>query len=115
MQVSLAVDNFVGNKALINLSAMLTKEQTKLEIFGFSEQSEDMFYCLLDLTSKSAGIDLTKLSSTPPEKLDEALEKMGCLLLLSRKDLDKVFDGDDNNHDELHTALYELARDENLI
>ncbi|MEX0927826.1 MAG: hypothetical protein WD266_03830 [Balneolales bacterium] len=94
---------------------MLTKEQTKLEVFGFSDQPEDLFYCLLDLTNKSAGIDLRKLSSTKPEKLDEALNEMGCLVLLSKKDIDKVLNGSDNDHDELHDKLYQWALEEDMV
>lgn len=94
---------------------MLSIDQTKLEVFGFSEEPGDMFYCLLDNTSASSGIDLDKLSATKPERLDEALNKMGCLVLLSRKDLDKVMDISELEHDELHERIYEWASSEDMV
>ena len=41
---------------------MLSKEDTKLEIFGFGDDdSEDNFYCLVNLTKSPDGIDLKKV------------------------------------------------------
>ncbi|MEX0773080.1 MAG: hypothetical protein WEB89_05070 [Balneolales bacterium] len=94
---------------------MPDKEQTKLEVFGFSEKPEDMFYCLLDLTNQSAGIDLTKLSSANPQKLDEALEKMGCLVIFSQNDIDDMLNGSDADQDELHEILYQWAKDQGIV
>ncbi|MEX0686228.1 MAG: hypothetical protein WD267_05220 [Balneolales bacterium] len=94
---------------------MLKKEHTKLEVFGFSDQPEDKFYCLLDTSNKSAGIDIKKLSSTKPEKLDEALNKMGCLVLLSNNDINNRLDLKGLEHDELHDRLFNWASEEGMF
>ncbi|MEX0779861.1 MAG: hypothetical protein WD491_07175 [Balneolales bacterium] len=94
---------------------MPTKEQTKLEVFGFSDKPEDKFYCLMDLTHKTAEIDLKKLSSTAPEKLDEALQEMGCLALLSRTDIETKLNGSDEDQEDLHEKMYNWAHDQGIV
>lgn len=94
---------------------MLQKEDTKLEVFGFGQESEDNFYCLIDLTKSPDGLDVEKLSQTDPRKLDEVLEEMGCIVMLSGQDVEKLINEGDISSSDLHGEIFDLARKENLI
>lgn len=116
LQVILSEFLFITKlESFINSSAMPKKEQTKLEVLNFSDKAEDKFHCLMDLTNKSSGIDLEKLSSAEPGKLDEVLEKMGCLAIFSPKDVGAITNGLDCDPDELHDKLYHWAQEQGIV
>lgn len=98
---------------------MLQQDDTKLEIFGFGDEeddnSEDTFYCLVNLTKSPDGIDLEKLSNADPRKFDEVLNEMGCILLLRGDEVEELIRRGDITDTDLHKSLYELAVDEGII
>lgn len=95
---------------------MLEKEDTKLEIFGFGdEEEEDNFYCLVNLKKSPEGIDLKKLSMADPRKFDEALNNMGCILLLRGDEVEELIKRGDITDSDLHQSLYDLAVEEEII
>jgi len=95
---------------------MLEKEDTKLEIFGFGdEEDEDNFYCLVNLNKSPEGIDLEKLSMADPRKFDEALNNMGCILLLRGDEVEELIKRGDIADSDLHQSLYDLAVEQEII
>lgn len=94
---------------------MLDKDDTKLEIFGFGDESEDTFYCLVDLTTSPDGIDLEQLRLADPRNFDEELDKMGCIVMITGNEMEELIERGDINDSNLHKSLYELAVDQGLI
>lgn len=94
---------------------MLKKDDTKLEIFGFGENTDDSFYCLVNIKKSPEGIDLEKLSSADPRKFDEALNKMGCILLLRGDELEELINRGAVTDSDLHASIYDLAVEEGII
>lgn len=94
---------------------MLSKEDTKLEIFGFGDEQSDTFYCLVDLNKSPDGIDLEELSLADPRNFDEVLNGMGCLLLLKGDEVEELIRRGEISDGDLHQSLYELARREEII
>ena len=94
---------------------MLKKEETKLEIFGFGEEKDDKFYCLVNLTKNPDGIDLKKLSMADPRNFDEALNKQGCILLLKGSEIEELINRGEITDSDLHQSIYDLAVKEDII
>lgn len=94
---------------------MLSKDDTKLEIFGFGEEDEDNFYCLVNLTKSPEGIDLKKLSMADPRNFDEALNKQGCILLLRGDEVEELIEREEITDSDLHQSIYDLAVREEII
>lgn len=94
---------------------MLSKDDTKLEIFGFGDEDEDNFYCLVNLTKSPNGIDLKKLSMADPRNFDEALNKQGCILLLRGDEVEELIERDEITDADLHQSIYDLAVREEII
>jgi len=94
---------------------MLKKDQTKLEIFGFGEEKDDKFYCLVDLIKSPEGIDLKKLSMSDPRNFDEVLNNMGCILLLRGDELEELIKREEITDTDLHQSIYDLAVQEGII
>lgn len=94
---------------------MLQKDDTKLEIFGFGESSNDKFYCLVDLTKSPEGIDLEELSKADPRHFDSKLEEMGCIVLLRGDEMEELINRGDIADQDLHKGLYDLAVQEEII
>ena len=94
---------------------MLSKDNTKLEIFGFGEDDEDNFYCLVNLTKSPDGIDLKKLSMADPRNFDEALNKQGCILLLRGDEVEELIERNEITDSDLHQSIYDLAVREEII
>ena len=94
---------------------MLTKDDTKLEIFGFGEEEDDNFYCLVNISKNPDGIDLEKLSMADPRTFDETLNEMGCILLLRGDEVEELIERGDISDADLHKSLYDLAVDEGII
>lgn len=94
---------------------MLSKEDTKLEIFGFGDDDKDNFYCLVNLTKSPDGIDLKKLSMADPRNFDEALNKQGCILLLRGDEVEELINRDEITDADLHQSIYDLAVREEII
>lgn len=94
---------------------MLSKDDTKLEIFGFGDEDEDNFYCLVNLTKSPDGIDLKKLSMADPRNFDEALNKQGCILLLRGDEVEELIEREEITDADLHQSIYDLAVREEII
>ena len=94
---------------------MIEKDDTKLEIFGFGEEEDDNFYCLVNLKKSPEGIHLKKLSMADPRKFDEVLNSMGCILLLRGDEVEELIKREDINDADLHKELYDLAVQEGII
>lgn len=94
---------------------MLQKDDTKLEIFGFGDDGEDNFYCLVNISKNPDGIDLEKLSNADPRKFDEVLNDMGCILLLRGDEVEELIKRGDISDSDLHQSLYELSVEEGII
>lgn len=94
---------------------MIDKDDTKLEIFGFGDEDEDTFYCLVNLSKSPNGIDLERLSNADPRKFDEVLDSMGCILLLQGDEVEELIRREDITKSNLHEGLYELAVEEGII
>ena len=94
---------------------MLAKDDTKLEIFGFGDEEDDHFYCLVNISKNPDGIDLDKLSKADPRKFDEVLNKMGCILLLRGDEVEELITREAITDADLHASLYDLAVEENII
>lgn len=94
---------------------MLSKDDTKLEIFGFGKDDEDNFYCLVNLTKSPDGIDLKKLSMADPRNFDEALNKQGCILLLRGDEVEELIEREEITNSDLHQSIYDLAVREEII
>lgn len=98
---------------------MLKKDDTKLEIFTFGDDSnesdDDNFYCLVNLTKSPEGMDLKKLSMADPRNFDETLNKMGCILLLRGDEVEELIKRGDITDSDLHQSLYDLAVEEEII
>lgn len=94
---------------------MLQKEDTKLEIFGFGEEDADKFYALVNTKKSPDGIDIEELSMADPRKFDEALNKMGCIVLLQGDEMEELIKRGDIDDADLHKSLYELAVEEGMI
>lgn len=96
---------------------MLSKEETKLEIFGFGDedQEDDNFYCLVNLNKSPEGMDLKKLSNADPRKFDEVLNEMGCILMLKGEEIEILIEREEITGDDLHQSLYDLAVKEDMI
>lgn len=94
---------------------MLKKDDTKLEIFGFGDEKQDNFYCLVNLEKSPEGIDLEKLSNADPRKFDEVLNSMGCILLLQGDEVEELIKREDITKANLHEGLYDLAVEEGII
>ncbi len=94
---------------------MLDKDDTKLEIFGFGDETEDTFYCLVDLTKSPDGIDLEKLKLADPRNFDEELDNMGCIVMLTGNEMEELIERGEINDTNLHKSLYDLAVQEGII
>lgn len=94
---------------------MLQKDDTKLEIFGFGDEAEDNFYCLVNLKKSPEGIDLERLSNADPRKFDEVLDDMGCIVMLTGEEMEELIKRGDISDSNLHKSLYELAVEEEII
>lgn len=94
---------------------MLQKDDTKLEIFGFGDNADDNFYCLVNIRKNPDGIDLEKLSMADPRKFDEVLNEMGCILLLRGDEIEELINRGDIADADLHKSIYDLAVDEGII
>jgi hypothetical protein len=96
---------------------MLQQDDTKLEIFGFGDENneEDTFYCLVNTKKSPDGIDLEKLSNADPRKFDEALNEMGCILLLRGDEIEELISREAITDTDLQKSLYDLAVDEGII
>ncbi len=94
---------------------MLQLNDTKLEIFGFGDEKEDIFYCLINLKVNPDGLDVDKLAKTDPRELDDQLDQMGCLVMITGEDLESLIEEEDIGEANLHKALYDLAVDEEVI
>lgn len=94
---------------------MLSKDDTKLEIFGFGDEEDDSFYCLVNLTKSPDGIDLKKLSMADPRNFDEALNRQGCILLLRGDEVEELIQRDEITDTDLHQSIYDLAVREEII
>jgi hypothetical protein len=94
---------------------MLEKDDTELEMFGFGEAKDDIFYCLVNLKKNPDGIDLEKLSNADPRKFDEVLNSMGCIFLLRGDEVEELIKREDITEANLHDGLYDLAVEENII
>jgi len=94
---------------------MLEKDDTKLEIFGFGDEDDDHFYCLVNISKNPDGIDLEKLSMAKPRKFDEVLNEMGCILLLRGDEVEELISREEVTDTDLHASLYSLAVDEGII
>ncbi len=94
---------------------MLTKDDTKLEIFGFGDEEDDNFFCLVNLRKSPDGIDLEKLASADPRNFDEALNRQGCILLLRGDEVEELINRGDITDSDLHQSIYDLAVREEII
>ena len=94
---------------------MLEQDDTKLEIFGFGDEEDDTFYCLVNLNKSPEGIDLERLSNADPRKFDEVLDSMGCILLLRGDEVEELIKREDITKANLHDGLYDLAVEEGII
>lgn len=94
---------------------MLKPDDTKLEIFGFGDAKEDIFYCLINQKVNPDGLDPEKLAQTDPRDLDDVLDKMGCLVMITGEDMESLIKEKNIQDENFHQALYELAVDEGLI
>ncbi len=94
---------------------MVEKDDTKLEIFGFGEETDDTFYCLVDLTKSPDGIDLEQLKLADPRNFDEELDKMGCIVMVTGQEMEELIERGDINDANLHKSLYDLAVEEGII
>ncbi len=94
---------------------MINKNDTKLEIFGFGDENDDKFYCLVNLNKSPDGIDLERLSNADPRKFDEVLNGMGCILLLRGDEVEELIRREDINDTDLHKGIYDLAVEEEII
>lgn len=94
---------------------MVNKDDTKLEIFGFGDEDEDTFYCLVNIKQNPDGIDLKQLSLADPRKFDDVLDRMGCILLLRGDELDELIRRGEITDSDLHAELYDLAVKEGFI
>ena len=98
---------------------MLSKDDTKLEIFSFGNDNEDSnddnFYCLVNLTKSPDGMDLKKLSMADPRNFNQVLNDMGCILLLRGDEVEELIKRDDITDADLHQSLYDLAVEEEII
>lgn len=94
---------------------MLEKDDTKLEIFGFGDEADDNFYCLVNIRKNPEGINLEKLSSADPRKFDEVLNEMGCILLLRGDELEELINRGDITDSDFHASIYDLAVKEGII
>lgn len=98
-----------------NYRDMLSIEDTKLEVFSFSDDDNDKFYSLTNLKKNPDGLDIQKLSKTSPLKLDEVLNQMGCIVLLSSGDVEKLVANENIDTDNLHQEIYRLSEREGLL
>ncbi|SMO46679.1 hypothetical protein [Fodinibius sediminis] len=94
---------------------MLKKDDTKLEIFGFGDNTDDNFYCLVNIKKSPDGIDLEKLSAADPRKFDEVLNEMGCILLLRGDEIEELIKRGAITDADLHASIYELAVEQDII
>lgn len=96
---------------------MLSKEDTKLEIFSFGDEdhNDDNFYCLVNLTKSPDGMDLKKLSQADPRNFDDALNEMGCILMLRGDEVEVLIERGDIADSDLHQSIYDLAVKEEII
>jgi hypothetical protein len=94
---------------------MLQKDDTKLEIFGFGDNDDDNFYCLVNIKKNPEGIDLEKLSNADPRKFDEVLNEMGCILLLRGDEVEELINRGEITDADLHKSLYDLSVEEGVI
>lgn len=94
---------------------MLSLDDTKLEIFGFGDNKEDIFYCLINLKVNPDGLNVEKLSQTDPRNLDDVLDDMGCLVMITGEDIEKLISEKDIEDENFHKALYDLAVEEGII
>jgi len=94
---------------------MITKDNTKLELFGFGDNPDDIFYCLVNLTKSPDGVDLEKLSAADPRRFDEVLNSMGCILLLNGEEVEELIKRDEITDANLHQSIYDLAVREEVI
>lgn len=96
---------------------MLGKDDTKLEIFSFGDkdQDEDNFFCLINLKKSPDGMDLKKLSQADPRNFDQALNEMGCILMLRGDEVELLIEREEITGTDLHQSLYDLAVEEDII
>lgn len=94
---------------------MLDKDDTKLEIFGFGDEAEDKFYCLVDTTQSPDGIDLEQLKLADPRNFDEELDKMGCIVMVTGNEMEELIERGDIDDSNLHKSLYDLAVEQGII
>ncbi|MGM0588105.1 MAG: hypothetical protein ACQETE_06830 [Bacteroidota bacterium] len=94
---------------------MISKDDTKLEVFKFGDDQSDYFYCLVDSTVSPDGINLDKLKMTDPRNFDTILDEMGCLVMITGDELEELINRGKITKGDLHQELFDLAEEEGII
>ena len=94
---------------------MIQFNDTDLQIICFGELPEDHFYCLVDKRVAGDGLDVEKMRLMNPRSFDLQLREMGCLVMLTGREVDELASRGDLEPDELHRSIYELSSDEGLL
>ncbi len=94
---------------------MIPFDKTGLEEFSFGDAPEDTFYILVDRNVSPDGIDLERLKLADPRSFDATLSNMGCLIMLSKVEIDELVRRKELDPNKLHRSLYELAKEEGVL
>ncbi|MEX0719810.1 MAG: hypothetical protein WD059_04020 [Balneolaceae bacterium] len=94
---------------------MLKKQDTGLEEFTFGDEAADFFYILVNKKISPDGINVEKLRLSDPRNFDSVLNDMGCIIMLNGIEVEELIKRGELQRDDLHTSMYELARDEELL
>ena len=90
-------------------------EETTLQTIKFGDQSEDHFYCLVDLNISPEGMDVEKIKLTDPRSLDLEFRESGCLMMFTGDEIRELLNRGDLAETDLHQSLFSLAEKEGVI
>lgn len=94
---------------------MLKLQDTGLEEFSFGENTNDLFYILVNKKVSPQGIDIEKLSLANPRKFDQVLTEMGCILMLNGIEAEELCRRGELERENLHESMFELAKSEGIL
>lgn len=94
---------------------MLKLKETGLEEFSFGDNTDDLFYVLVNKRISPEGIDVEKLRLSDPRNFDTVLTEMGCILMLNGIEVEELARRGELDPDNLKESMYNLAREEGLI
>lgn len=92
-------------------------EETRIDTVEFGDKPEDRFYCLTDRRLAPDGLQPEKMRLVNPRNLDRELRALGCISMMTERELEELRRrGDIRSEEEhLHEDLYAVCKREGVL